>query len=246
MLKVLPLIVGFVLFLAFSNTTADVSTLPQQNGYRALTMISNATGGQCAGEFRPLDSYYVKDTYRTRNLNIRFENRRVQTRDGKERLARVATRVETQTQVTDHNDRSSRLSRSTSLPDVRRERIIRKALVDVVRSIGQETQRRTVLGETRNEKSRILDGRRTEENRRVDRHLKRQQDMRVDDNRRERQLYRNEGLDARRRVEAADRRENTFVYKEVQTTSWPFSSFVQSAIGVLGLYYFGLNNKSVK
>lgn len=86
-----------------------------RNGYRKpsqeLVTISNDTD-QC--KFIPLNSYYIRDTYRTRNLNIRSESRRVCV-DGKEQEYRLWLRVD--------DTRRGRLTRSASLPDIRRERV---------------------------------------------------------------------------------------------------------------------------
>lgn len=71
--------------------------------------ISNDTN-QC--KFNSID-YYVRDTYRTRNLNIRSEIRRIRV-DGKEEERRIRYRV---------NDIRNRMTRSESLPDIGRERI---------------------------------------------------------------------------------------------------------------------------
>lgn len=71
--------------------------------------FSNDTD-QC--KFNPID-YYVRDTYRTRNLNIRTESRRIRV-DGKEEERRIRFRA---------NDIRNRMTRSESLPDIRRERI---------------------------------------------------------------------------------------------------------------------------
>lgn len=73
--------------------------------------ISNETN-QC--KYKPINNYYIRDSYRTRNLNIRSENRRIQV-DGKEQESRFWIRVE--------DTRRVRLTRSASLPDIQRERI---------------------------------------------------------------------------------------------------------------------------
>lgn len=94
-----------------------------RNAYRKTTellTISNATD-QC--KLKPVN-YYVRDTYRTRNLNIRTESRRILV-DGKEQERRIRFRVDDTKKV--------RLTRSESLPDIRRERIrnTRERNVDV-------------------------------------------------------------------------------------------------------------------
>lgn len=75
-----------------------------------LATTSNDTD-QC--KFNPID-YYVRDTYRTRNLNIRTESRRIRV-NGKEQEHRFRFRVE--------DIRNIRLTRSESLPNIRLERI---------------------------------------------------------------------------------------------------------------------------
>lgn len=74
-------------------------------------MISNDTNHF---KFTSLNSYYIRDAYRTRNLNIRSESRRVHV-DGKEQERRLWLRVD--------DSRRVRLTRSASLPDIRRERV---------------------------------------------------------------------------------------------------------------------------
>lgn len=129
------------------------SYLFYRNDYREtsqdLVTISNETN-QC--KFKPLDSYYIKDTYRTRNLNIKSENRRIRV-NGKEQERRFWVRVDDIRRVrtedigrvrtedvervriedirrvgTDdtrriENKRIVRLIRSSSLPDIRKEHI---------------------------------------------------------------------------------------------------------------------------
>lgn len=73
-------------------------------------LVSNTTDQY---KFKPVD-YFVKDTYRTRNLNIRTESRRILV-NGKEEERRIRFIVD--------DTRRVRLSRSESLPNVRRERV---------------------------------------------------------------------------------------------------------------------------
>lgn len=65
-------------------------------------------------KFNPFNSYYVRDTYRTRHLTIRSENRRIRV-EGKDQERRYWFRVD--------DSRRVRLTRSESLPDIRRERV---------------------------------------------------------------------------------------------------------------------------
>lgn len=99
----------------YYNYTNLLFYLLFRNGYRKpsqeLVTISNVTD-QC--KFIPLNSYYLRDTYRTRNLNIRSENRRVCV-NGKEEECRLWLRVD--------DTRRGRLTRSFSLSDIRRERV---------------------------------------------------------------------------------------------------------------------------
>ncbi|VVC36999.1 Hypothetical protein CINCED_3A002214 [Cinara cedri] len=213
---ILSVTLGVVFFLALAHSNANVCTIFENNlnGYRKpsqeLVTISNDTD-QC--KFTPLNNYYIRDTYRTRNLNIRSESRKVRV-DGKEQERRLWLRVD--------DTRKVRLTRSTSLPNIRREHV-------------------------RNARERDIDFRGIERNDK--RFLKYRSDERtfrreVRDGRYERQTSR-DNINARR---TTNNRENDMVAVNDKETSteWPFSNFVQSAIGVLGLYYFGKHNKNTK
>lgn len=76
-----------------------------------MATISNETN-QC--RFNPIDNYYIRDTYRTRNLNIRSERRTIRV-DGREQERRVWVRID--------DIRKGRLTRSESLPNIRREQV---------------------------------------------------------------------------------------------------------------------------
>lgn len=99
---------------------------------KELVTISNETD-QC--KFNPIDNYYIRDTYRTRNLNIRSERRRISV-DGKEQERRVWVRID--------DKRKGRLTRSESLPNIRRERIrnAREREIDIRGILSQRTLER--------------------------------------------------------------------------------------------------------
>lgn len=78
---------------------------------KELVTILNETD-QC--RYNPIDNYYIRDTYRTRNLNIRSERRTIRV-DGKEQERRVWVRID--------DIREGRLTRSKSLPNIRREQV---------------------------------------------------------------------------------------------------------------------------
>lgn len=87
-------------------------------------MISNKTDQR---KFNPISSYYIRDTYRTRNLNIRSEVRRIRV-DEEEQEHRFRFRVD--------DTRRIRFTRSESLPniDIRNERIRNTREKNIVRN----------------------------------------------------------------------------------------------------------------
>lgn len=86
-----------------------------RNGYRTTSKDLATTSNETENcKFNPFDTYYVRDTYRTRHLTIRSESRRIRV-DGKEQERRYWFRVD--------DSRRVRLTRSESLPDIRRERV---------------------------------------------------------------------------------------------------------------------------
>jgi len=99
------------------QTIIDVSNRLYRNACqkpsRESVTISNETD---LHKFNPTRDYYIRDTYRTRNLNVRSEIRRIGV-DGKEQERRYWIRVD--------DTRRARLTRSESLQDVdvRRERV---------------------------------------------------------------------------------------------------------------------------
>lgn len=141
-----------------------------QKSSQELVTISNETD-QC--KFIPIN-YYVRDAYRTRNLNIRSESRRNQV-DEKEQERRVWSRID--------NSRRVKFTRSESLPDINRERVrnTREREVDF-----RGTDRRVLERNTR----RFLENRIDKMNFRRE-----VRDIRV-----ERQTNRDDNIDLRRRT----------------------------------------------
>ncbi|XP_050519938.1 trichohyalin-like [Daktulosphaira vitifoliae] len=264
MYKTLSFTVGILLLLFFSFSTCDVCTktknvnfysefAPSLSQEKSVVMTRNGSNTY----EDELTSYYVKDTYRTGNLRVRVESRRIRIGDDKEGSIRLITRTE-------DNNRRERLRRSVSLPNFHRQKAVEEFRVNridldfqrrtqhlkesrKVRNVMIENifekNRRTDRRSERREESRLDDGRR-KESRLDNTQRERRENNRLVDERRERQLNRN--VEERKREVSVNQKTNSISYKEEQTSSWPFSNFVQSAIGVLGLYYFGLHNKSIK
>ncbi|XP_015363647.1 PREDICTED: uncharacterized protein LOC107161660 [Diuraphis noxia] len=220
---ILSIVVGVVFFLALSLSNANVCTISENNlnvyrkiSNKELATISNETN-QC--RYNPIDNYYIRDTYRTRNLNIRSERRTIRV-DGREQERRVWVRID--------DIQKGRLTRSESLPNIRREQVrnARERDMDLkgTHQRALEWNRRKVL-ESRSDE-RIL--RRKVRDRQYD----------VQTNR--------DNIDTRSRTRQTRQNGMVAINDKDEASSWPFSSFVQSAIGVLGLYYFGMHNKNVK
>ncbi|XP_022161979.1 uncharacterized protein LOC111027833 [Myzus persicae] len=220
---ILSIVVGVVFFLALSHTNAEVCTISENNlnvyrktSNKELVTISNETD-QCT--FNPIDNYYIRDTYRTRNLNIRSERRTIRV-DGKEQERRVWVRID--------DIRKGRLTRSESLPNIHREQVrnVREREIDL-----RGTQLRVIERNSRT----VL------ENRSDERIFRR----RVRDRQYDGQTNR-DNIDKRNRARHTRQNDMVAIKDKDETSAWPFSNFVQSAIGVLGLYYFGMHNKNVK
>ncbi|KAF0760641.1 ACYPI002718 protein [Aphis craccivora] len=223
---ILSIVVGVVFFLALpgSYSNANVCTISENNfnvyrkiSNKELVTISNETD-QC--KFNPTDNYYIRDTYRTRNLNIRSERRRIIV-DGKEQERRVWVRID--------DKRKGRLTRSESLPNIRRERIrnARERDIDIRGILPQRALERN--------------GRKILEHRSDERIFRRE----VRDRQYDVQINR-DNTDKRSRTEHTRQNGMVVIKDKDEASSWPFSNFVQSAIGVLGLYYFGMHSKNIK
>jgi len=221
-----------VFFLALSYSNANVCTISEnsinacQKTSQELVTISNETDQR---KFNPISSYYIRDTYRTRNLNIRSEVRRIRV-DGKEQERRFRFRVDDTRRVS--------LTRSKSLPNI-----------DIQHGRIRNTRERNNIwnAQKRDVVIRGTDQRISEQNNRRFMEIRSDRkalEREVRDSRYERQTSR-EKVDARRRT--TNTRQNMVTINDKDaSTSWPFSNFVQSTIGVLGLYYFGMHNKSAK
>ncbi|NP_001156118.1 uncharacterized protein LOC100161501 precursor [Acyrthosiphon pisum] len=221
---ILSIVVGVVFFLALSQSNANVCTISENNlnvyrktSNKELVTISNETD-QC--RYNPIDNYYIRDTYRTRNLNIRSERRTIHV-DGKEQERRVWVRID--------DTRKGRLTRSESLPNIRREQVrnARERDIDL-----RDTHQRALERNSRN----VL------ENRSDERIFRRK----VRDRQYDVQTNRDNNIDRRSRTRNTRQNDMVAIKDKDEASSWPFSNFVQSAIGVLGLYYFGMHNKNVK
>ncbi|XP_060877625.1 uncharacterized protein LOC132950283 [Metopolophium dirhodum] len=220
---ILSVVVGVVFFLALSHSNANVCTISENNlnvyrktSNKELVTISNETD-QC--RYNPIDNYYIRDTYRTRNLNIRSERRTIRV-DGKEQERRVWVRID--------DIRKGRLTRSESLPNIRREQVrnARERDIDL-----RGTHQRALERNSRN----VLENRSDE---RIFRRKVRDRQYDVPTNR--------DNIDRRSRTRNTRQNDMVAIKDKDEASSWPFSNFVQSAIGVLGLYYFGMHNKNVK
>ncbi|XP_026808532.1 uncharacterized protein LOC113550715 [Rhopalosiphum maidis] len=223
---ILSIVVGVVFFLALlgSHSNANVCTISENNfnvyrkiSNRELVTTSNETD-QC--KFNPIDNYYIRDTYRTKNLNIRSERHRISV-DGKEQEQRVWVRID--------DIRKGRLTRSESLPNIRRERIrnARERDIDIRGNLHPRALERN--------------GRRILEHRPDERIFRRE----VRDRQYDVQRIR-DNIDKRSRTAHTRQNGMVAIKDKDEASSWPFSNFVQSAIGVLGLYYFGMHSKNIK
>lgn len=146
-----------------------------------MQTISNKTDQQ---KFNSISSYYIRDTYRTRNLNIRSEVRRIRV-DGKEQVRRFRFRVDDIKRV--------RLTRSKSLPniDIQHERIRNTREKNIVRN----TRERDIDLRGTDRKTSERNNRRFLENRSAEKTF----EYTVRDSRYERQISRDD-VDASRRT----------------------------------------------